>query len=348
MSALRVPILSLLAVMTVAAPAARPLPGAPDLPRAFLRDQMGFSARDLSALEAGRPVARQMATREAVDVNIFGAVRIEAPAEAFVRQLREIEAFERKLGILQAGRFQNPPQLADLNGLTLEPKDIHDLQRCRPGHCELQLPADDIERFRREVDWRGGDVSGQANRLFRRILFDRLQAYQARGLAPLTYHDRGTPISAAADFRLLSAPGDLPIALPGLVQYLSAYPAAPLPGATDVFYWNKGEFGMKPTIRLNHLVVYPLNGAAAASGHRYVVATSQIYADHYFSATLELRTLVEDPSRPGGFYLFYTTKSRVSGLTGFMGLLIRSTVRSRARSGMERYLAVTKRTLESR
>jgi hypothetical protein len=150
----------------------------------------------------------------------------------------------------------------------------------------------------------------------------------------------------AEDFRLLPAPSDLPIPVPELVRYLRAYPSATLPRATDVFYWNMAEFGMKPTIRLNHLVIFPLSGAAAAEGPRYIVATSQIYASHYFSATLELRTLVEDPARPGGFYIFYTTKSRVSGLTGFIGMLIRSTVRSRARSGMERYLAVTKRTLE--
>jgi hypothetical protein len=72
-----------------------------------------------------------------------------------------------------------------------------------------------------------------------------------------------------------------------------------------------------------------------------------VYSSHYFSATLELRTVVDDPARAGhGFYLLYTTKSRVTGLTGFMGTLIRGLVRSRARSGMERYLTITRRMVE--
>ena len=82
---------------------------------------------------------------------------------------------------------------------------------------------------------------------------------------------------------------------------------------------------------------------------RYVMATKQLYANHYFSATLELRTIVDDPQAPGrGIYLLYTTKSRVSGLTGFIGTLIRSIVRSRARSGMEQFLTLTRKAVEGR
>ena len=106
-------------------------------------------------------------------------------------------------------------------------------------------------------------------------------------------------------------------------------------------------FGLKPTVRLNHVTVYSIAGPGAADGLRYVVATVQVYADHYFSATLELRSVVDDAAAPGKrFYLFYTTKSRVSGLTGFMAMLIRPLVKSRARSGMERYLDMTKKVVE--
>src|SRR5437868_6271443 len=67
----------------------------------------------------------------------------------------------------------------------------------------------------------------------------------------------------------------------------------PLTGAEDVFYWNKGEFGMKPTIRVNHITIYPVPHPRFPEALRYVVATSQIYANHYFSATLELRSIVD-------------------------------------------------------
>ncbi len=344
---LRLPILTLVTVL-LAGPARVPPGALPDPLRAFLSDQMNFSASDLETLQAGRAVARQMATRDPVDVNIFGAVRIDSPADAFVRQLQAIDDLERRLGVIQAGRFGDPPRLADLDALTLEPDDLADLRHCRPGSCEIQLPMRAITRFRRDVDWRAGNSADSANRLFRQVLFERLEAYRSGGLQALgAYQDRGEPISVAADFRLLAAPGDLPADLPELTYYLRAYPKAMLPGGSDLFYWNKGEFGMKPTIRLNHLVTYPVPAAAARGGLRYVVATSQIYSDHYFSATLELRSIVDDAAQPGRrFYLLYTTKSRVSGLTGFIGMLIRPMVRSRARSGMERYLNVTKQVVE--
>ena len=58
---------------------------------------------------------------------------------------------------------------------------------------------------------------------------------------------------------------------------------------------------------------------------------------------------MDDPQAPGKrFYLLYTTKSRVSGLTGFMKAILRPLVRSRARSGMERYLETTKKALEAK
>ena len=343
----KLPILTLVTLLVAGAYAQR---GAPIDPlHAFLRDQMHFSGGELADLQKGRPVARQMATRDPVDVNIFGAVRIAAPAEAFIRQLRDIDVLERSLGVMQVGKFSEPPRLADLADLTLESTDVDDLRHCRPADCDIQLPAGAIVRFGREVDWRAINPAPVANQVFRTVLFERLAAYRAGGLHQIgAYADRAQPISVADDFRLLAAPGDLPVDLPELTYYLRAYPRATLPGATDVFYWNKGEFGMKPTIRLNHLVTYPVPPDSSRAGLQYVIATSQIYSDHYFSATLELRSVVRDPAQPDrGFYLLYTTKSRVSGLTGFIGLLLRPMVRSRARSGMEHYLAITKQVVET-
>lgn len=313
---------------------------------AYLRSVMGLTSGDLADLAAGRPVARLMRARDPEDVNVFGAVRLDMAADALVRQIREIDRIERRMGILQAGRFHEPPQLADLGALRLPDEDLDALARCRPADCDLQLSLQEIKRVQ-QADWTNGDRSATGDRLFKQIVFDRLQTYRAGGhnlLAP--YNDRDRPISIAGEFRLLSAPGDLPMDLPAFAYYLRSYPRALLPGASDIFYWNHGDFGVKPTIRLNHVVIYPID-RPGPDAVRYVVATSQVYADHYFSATLELRTVIDDPRQPGRrLYLLYTTKSRVPGLAGFRGLLIRSLVRSRARAGMERYLGALKGVAE--
>lgn len=320
------------------------------LVRTFLHDKMGFSQSDIEAVDAGRAVAKQMHTRDAVDVNIFGAVRIAAPAEAFIRQVRAIDVYERKLGVLQVGKFQQVPQLADLSALSLDRADLSDLASCRKGDCDIQLSAAAIEMFRTKVNWRAADSRPTANRLFQQMMFEWLETYRAGGKAALpAYEDQEKPISVAAEFKLLPSPGDMPTPLQELTRYVTDFPAATLADAEDFYYWNKGEFGMKSTIRLNHVTIYQVPHPPAPEPMRYIVATTQIYSDHYFSATLELRTVVNDAARPGqGFYLFYTTKSRVTGLTGFIGTLIRPLVRSRARSGMENYLNVTKKSVEGR
>ncbi len=352
---MRSTLLALLAVLASAAlvrtPA--PSPSGADVPpgflRSFLHDQMGFSVRDLDALSSGRAIAKPLRMEDGRDVAIFGAVRIQTPVGTFVDRMRHLDGLERRLHIIEVGLFHDPARLEDLDGLTLDEGDLREVRRCRPDDCEVQLPAAWMARLRDDVDWRGPGASDQANRLFRSMIFEMLGAYRRGGtdaLAP--YADRMPPTNVSGEFNQLGAPWQMPVELPRLVHYLTRYPKADLPGAETFFYWNKGEFGMKPTTRLNQVTIYPVPAdAGLPAGVRYVIATKQVYSNHYFSATLELRTLMDDPDRPGeGLYLLYTTRSRVSGLTGFIGALIRGIVRGRARSGMERYLAGTKDALE--
>ena len=160
--------------------------------------------------------------------------------------------------------------------------------------------------------------------------------------------DPATPISE--EVHGLANPLDTPMPIPELTRFLREYPRSSLPGADEFFYWNMGEFGMKPTTRLNQVVIQPLpTGVPSLPGLRYVIATRQIYANHYFSATLELRTLVDDDAAENdGFFLLYATRSRVTGLSGFFKGLLRAIVKRRARSGMERYLTNTQAVIEGR
>ena len=114
--------------------------------------------------------------------------------------------------------------------------------------------------------------------------------------------DPATPISE--EVHGLANPLDTPMPIPELTRFLREYPRSSLPGADEFFYWNMGEFGMKPTTRLNQVVIQPLpTGVPSLPGLRYVIATRQIYANHYFSATLELRTLVDDDAAENdGFF----------------------------------------------
>ena len=117
-------------------------------------------------------------------------------------------------------------------------------------------------------------------------------------------------------------------------------------GAEDVFYWSTVDFGLKPTVRVNHVIIYPL--AARPSGVSHVIAIKQLYASHYFHAALELRFLVDDESRANrrGFCLVSLTRSRVDGTTGLKGSLLRPVISRRSRGAVRGYLEHLKRQVE--
>src|SRR5262249_8840599 len=147
---------------------------------------------------------RQMKTPDPIDVNIFGAVRLATSADAFVRQIRQIDELERRIGIQAAARFHTPPQLADLDGLPLDRDDLAEIRTCRPADCDVQLPPRSTARFRSEVDWKAPAAGQVAGRIFREELFDLLNTYRAGGHAALpSYDDRPKAASIAAEFRLL-------------------------------------------------------------------------------------------------------------------------------------------------
>ena len=136
--------------------------------------------------------------------------------------------------------------------------------------------------------------------------------------------------------------------VPELHRFLDEYPDVELPGAEDYLYWSKVQFGLKPTVRINHVVIYPLRSGANEPG-AVAIASKMIYASHYFHTALELKFLVQDTARPvtdKGYYLISVNRSRSDGLTGLFGGIVRATAQSEARKGLESGLVAAKAVLE--
>ena len=181
----------------------------------------------------------------------------------------------------------------------------------------------------------------------REVILGLVQAYQATGNTALgSYDDGDKPLPVAEQFHaLLDSAVPLPAPAPGLLAYLGDYPHGRPAGAEDFFYWTVVDFGLKPTIRVNHVTIYPLE-AMEPLGAAYVIAIKQIYASHYFHTTLELRFLVEHEHR--GSSLISITRSRNDGMTGFKGLFLRPIIKRRSRDGVRRYLEHLRRQVEQR
>jgi hypothetical protein len=332
------------ALLAIGASAAAPSPSFVD---DLLRKER-FSTADLRALDAGHAVVRSLATPVRPELAHFGVVHVNAPAARFIDRFGDIERFERGPGVPQIGRFGTPPRLEDLASLTLPAKDVAALKTCRPGDCDVKLSTAAMIRFRNQVNWSSPYAAQQAHEVARAMILELVLAYQANGNAALGhYDDRSEPLSVAEQFRaLLDSGSQLPVPVPELMAYLEEYPRNRPPGTEDSFYWSVVDFGLKPTLRVNHVVIYPMD--AGPSGVSHVIAIKQLYASHYFHTTLELRFLVGDERQADrrGFYLLSITRSRSDGTTGLKGSLLRPVISRRSRNAVRSYLEHLKRQVE--
>ena len=135
---------------------------------------------------------------------------------------------------------------------------------------------------------------------------------------------------------------------PEFFKYLGDFPQAQLPGAEDFLYWSKEkQRGFKTVLGLTHVTVYRQKDER---GSQIIIASKQLYANHYFEGSLALTWLVdaEAQAEKPGCYLIYLNRSRMDGLRGAMSWLKRSISRGRIRDGLVKNLQLTKETLEGR
>jgi hypothetical protein len=318
----------------------QPLPAA-------LFAQLGLNEKQRADIDAGRPVARVLDWGKPSEVYVFGAVYIDGSPDAYLKTARNISKLAASPGYLGIGELPATATGADLGGLTLDPDDIKALKSCRQGNCDVQLPTASIQAFHDAVNWSQPDAASQATGLARGMVLDLIHEYRRGGNDALgAYRDKENPARVATQFEtMVSRSAELPDVLPELREYLLRYPDADLPGADSFFYWEKVNFGLKPTIRVNHGVVYR---APARGGDISVVAIKQLYASHYFHTALDVSVCVGDPAKPGrrGFYLITLKSSEQDGLTGVKGSVLRKVVVDKTRSSLESALGSIKHAVE--
>jgi len=313
----------------------------------FLRSRLGLTNQQIAAVRQGRPVAVALPTSADREIQVGGAVHVNAPADRLAAVLQDVERLESGAGFLRTRRLSDPPRLEDFNDLELPAEDVAALRKCHPGHCDVKLGKGAFDRLA-EVDWTARDVAAQVNVLARRVSLEYIDAYRKGGNAELAvYLDSDRPQLIAAEFKdMLSRAQVWPDILRPLSEYLLGYPTVPPPADTsDFFYWSMAEFGLKPVLRLNHVIVH---ATGKSSGPQYVVAVKQLYASHYFHTALEFRAVVADEGpQARGSTLAILNMARTDGLTGLFGGLVKSKARSGSRDGLERALAAIRKMAEA-
>ena len=208
------------------------------------------------------------------------------------------------------------------------------------------MPATSIEELHRSINWSAPDVDEQVNQLLQKTALERLLAYQREGNEALgVYNDKRDPTAVPEQFAYLLSYGNaLPEHEPDFYHYLLVYPHAKPANYEETFYWAKVKFGLKPTLRIVHMVTMrggPTDPIACA------IAQKQLYSSHYFQTALDLSICVReggDPKR-SGFYLIKALGSEQAGLSGAKGSMVRKAAVGRAVSNLQNGLAAIRDTL---
>jgi hypothetical protein len=312
-------------------------------PHASLRKYFRIDPNDLKALDGGRIIARvEMADDR--DVLIVGAVRLRASRADVVAGFGDVYAYRQNDLLMAAGRVGATPSPADFGSLTLEPGEVRSLEDCWPGRCDFKLGAPDIERFRDNVHWGSPQAHAQAEAVMRGVLARAARSYVDLGDAGLDeLRDHAEPVNRGAEFlALLRRLPYLHASAPGILPRITGIPFRLRTTTDDFMYWSKADLGMKPVITLTHVAIC----TQGRGPNEVVIASRQIFANHYVDASLGLTALVESSDGSGMSYLLYVNRSRIDRFPGPFGAVARAVMKPRIRKGLEKTLAIAKARLE--
>jgi hypothetical protein len=314
----------------------------------FLGEEVGLNPAQIDSVHRGKAVAIVLDSPIADEVFVFGTVHVEAAPESYLQLANDFDALRKLPNYLALQKFSNPPQPSDLSAFTIDAQDLKELKSCKAGNCEVQLPSEAMDQFQKSINWTAPDAASQANQLAQQMSLQALVAYQKGGNAALgVYRDKDHPTRVAETFQaLLGRLKSLPVYLPDLNRLLLEYPGVELANSHSEFYWEKVNFGLKPTLRIVQQITY--RGGSPADP-AYAVALKQLYASHYFQSALDLTVCMRDAARPSerGFYLITVKASQQAGLTGLKGSVVRKVAVGKTRSSLEDMLTAIKQKLEA-
>jgi hypothetical protein len=313
----------------------------PDLRKA-LAERAGFGEDQIATLERGEPMAKLIPSNDPREVAVCGVIQIPSDPETALKAF-QLSLSLKHNSILQSGKFTNPPRVEDLASLTLSDADIADLKTCTVGDCKLKLSAAMIHRFQKGFDWNAIDYKEQANQLFRLMIVEYVANYLQRGDAALIeYADQSPRVPLAREQEaLLTNLLYVNDTAPEFVRRLKAFPRSTEP-VEHSLSWARINFGLKPVLVITDVFTYrsDIDGVL-----RVLVLSKQIYANHYFDASLSLTAAIADQSRTKSD-LLYVNHSLAGALAGSFSEFKHKIVEGRATEELKNLLGQTRLNLD--
>jgi hypothetical protein len=301
----------------------------PQVPERKFRKMLGldtWTPEEVTALANGDVVVRHHATAEKQDLSTTGILMIKGLPAISMEKFRESLSQKGGESMKGGGQFSDPPTFDDLMNLELDKDSIEQLRKCTVGNCDLNLSANMIERFAKEIDWNAGDAGQRATNLFQEMLVTFVQNYLGRGIDGLGTFDnrRKTVDLKAAHTSLISNSLFIREIHPNFLQYLEDFPADTLANVQSSMHWSIVDFGLKPSITVSHSAVHT---EVTGNEQQHFVASRQIYASRYLDSSLTFSVLLRVSDQNGiTTYLVFSDRSRSDALEGPLGGFARGVV----------------------
>jgi hypothetical protein len=315
------PVLACLLLSVVAPGAAHlPLNGAEQADSDLLT-RVGLTAAEAAQARSGKAAVRVLKPSTSAEIAVAGAIRIRGDLERLAVWLNDIEDFRKAIGVEAVGALSRPARAEDFAVLAGAGIDLAELQRCRPGACEIRMPAAFLSRFTAEVPWGTPQAGEAAGRLARQLLAEYAAAYQKGGDAALgAHHDQKDPQAIAHTFQdlLRRATQVWNLAHP-FATYLETFPAERPADVVDHFYWTRESGARRPVTTLHHVVLQRLPDKSLR------LADKQIYASREIDAGLLMGQAT--PLADGkSFDLVLALRARTSRLDSMAARVLRGAI----------------------
>ena len=175
-------------------------------------------------------------------------------------------------------------------------------------------------------------------------MVEYINDYRTRGdAAMVVYDDRGNTHASQAFAGLLTQSPYIFQYVPTLHQYLATYPNTKLDGVTDVMFWAVDTMAsLRPILNVNHMSVYSPPELAGTT----LVATKQIFANHYFEALFDLTTVITRPA--GGVYLVVIRRFRFDRMPNIGMISLKGKVAGKLKDALTADLINQKTTSDKR
>jgi hypothetical protein len=270
----------------------------------WLHEKLAVKRDDLERVKRGEVVVRMVEDPGFREIAVLAVAALPAAPPAWSADFEGVQRIRRSNPELYAmGLLGTPPVEGELAPVTLDPKILPQLRKCRLEKCAFNGAARDIERYR-DIAWDGADADSAAAAVFRDVLRERLTAYQKAG-------DTALPVLANRSWTLTTAdaPGLLLGRRPSLAQIAPALDAhfrrcPPVAEcAHDLFYWTREKVWRREVTQIFHA---RFDDERPEGGRRRVLAEKLVYANHYFLGALTVTGVLEDAS---GAYVFLLNRS---------------------------------------